>query len=279
MEKALPSTSVLASFAIPSLGEIGTPEAELALDRLLINGIDEAEIASALLFHGSPSAVSKAIEIAKRKDDGPKWLANRLRWAFLRRGHRLGTYYHHIHLIHLIPYLRSGEHLYQPSELPNFIDSVEHIDDELVRELLREWAGRRGTPRDVVVSENDGLTLSHSAYRSLLQRSDDSVVKTAVDLALAETNPARFQYLLAADLERLSPLLVARELRVRFVSTDGTDELTRRVVLLGRFGVSDDQQYLTPYLNYPDERLTNLAYWVTCHLTDPLRVPWDWAGL
>ena len=103
LEKAILSKSVLSGFATHSIGEIGTPEAELALNRLLVNGADEKEVASALLFHGSPSAVLKAIEIAKQKVDGPKWLADRLPSAFFSRGHRFGTYYYHVHLAELIP--------------------------------------------------------------------------------------------------------------------------------------------------------------------------------
>ncbi|MGP0067080.1 MAG: hypothetical protein ACLQGP_26240 [Isosphaeraceae bacterium] len=246
------------------------------MNRLLVNGADEKEVASALLFHGSPSAVLKAIEIAKQKVDGPKWLADRLPSAFFSRGHRFGTYYYHVHLAELIPYLRSGEHLYQPKEVSNLLFAVEPLDGDLVRELLREWAVRRGTPHDVIVRENDGLRFSHRAYRCLLDRSDDSVVVTAVDLALAEKDGPRFQHLSVADLERLSPPLVARELRRRFTPIDDVSKLARLIALLGRFGVSNDQQYIAPYLNHLDDRLANLAYEAICLLTDPLRVPQGW---
>ncbi len=47
LEKVISSTSHLSRYALHSLGEIGTPEAESALNRLLVNGIDEKEVASA----------------------------------------------------------------------------------------------------------------------------------------------------------------------------------------------------------------------------------------
>ena len=99
---------------------------------------------------------------------------------------------------------------------------------------------------------------------------------TAVDLALAEKDGPRFQHLSVADLERLSPPLVARELRRRFTPIDDVSKLARLIALLGRFGVSNDQQYIAPYLNHLDDRLANLAYEAICLLTDPLRVPQGW---
>lgn len=263
--------------AVYDLGAIGTPEAEAALFGLLSEqAVDARQVAGALVFHGSLTAVAKAIEIAKQQPEGPKWLDQALGLALSRRGHRVGEYYRHIHLRELIPFIASGEQCYKTEfEKWQFAHAFEQIDGKEVRELLYQWAARMGTPADSL-ARDDGVTIATIAYWELLNRGDDFAVPYYVREAISEDERRSWR---ARDLLRFSPPVVAKELWVHLALAASPTRVARILQVLGFFGSEEDVSVVKPYLDDPNDELADAAYEACCRMTDPMRVPRNWGGL
>jgi hypothetical protein len=282
-EVAKTPVSFASSQAIYGLGEIGTPEAEAVLVRLYAEGVSEEHIAGSLVVHGSPTAVSKAIEIAAKRPEGPRWLGNQLRLALFERGHRVGQYYRHIALRQLVPYLASAESLVGTQAPPPKLDTerwglvhnIEQLDGREVRELLYRWASRLGTPEDHTVRD-DGLTFATLAYWELLNRGDDFAVPFYVKEAISEDQRRSWR---AGDLRHFSSTAVARELRQALPLAEKPAVVAQIIRLLGFFGAKEDAGLLRLYMESEDDTLAGPAYEAFYRLTDPLRVPHHWDGL
>jgi HEAT repeat protein len=273
---AVASPEDAALFAVHSLGFIGTKEAEEALNTLIGTEVDEQDVAGALICCGSCSAVSKAVELARLRPDGPKWLCECVHMAFWTRGYHRGQFYTHISTAPLVDFLASNE-----KDVANKWDLVrafEQIDSEEVRELLRQWAGQQGTPADAVVRDNDQLRMSALCYDELLKRGDEYAIKYYLDY---RSNEEDFIYVhLAVDnLSHFPSERVAKALRSRLASAQEHSWTARLLSLLGQFGDSSDEGSIRPFLDHTDDRVANVACESLLRLTDPVLVPHQWREL
>lgn len=261
--------------AVLSLGFIGTPEAEEALRSLLDTEVDEQHITGALVNCGSPSAVSKAIEVARSKPEGPKWLCRCIGVAFSPHGHHVGEYYTHVSTTDLVDYLASGEGQVAPEDKWGLVRGLEQVDSEEVRGLLRQWASRSGTPADSEVRADDQLKMSHPCYDELMHRGDVFAIPYFLDYR-ADENDDTYVHLAARNLSHFPSNEVAKALRGRLACIRDNSQAVRLLSLLGRFGDSSDEQLIRPYLDHPDDLVANVACESLLRLTDPMLVPEKW---
>ena len=261
--------------AVHCLGFIGTQEAERAICSLLGTDVDEQHIAGALICCGSPTAVAKAIEVAKSKPDEPGWLCKAMMWAFWGRGHRVGDYYTHVATAELASYLSSVESESDQKEGWDWVRAVEPIDSEEIRVLLRRWASRTGGADDPVIRENDQLRMSRVCFLELINRGDDA----AIDYVLGQrTNDDDHIYVHMAERHfRSFPSdKVAHALRGRLSSDPDERNIARCIALLAQYGTSADAELIRPFLDHHDDRIANIACESLLRLTDPSLVPENW---
>ena len=173
--------SQLASASVTSLGFIGTPKAEAALNDLLGGEANADQIVQGLILCGSRSAVAISIAKAKQRPDGPQWLCERLRGFAWRRGWRRGEYYTHIHTTELVEYLDATYQPRSPKQNWNLVHSLRQIDSAEMRGLLRKWAERRATPAGPLDGESDQLQMSKLCYRELVERGDEAAIRYVLD--------------------------------------------------------------------------------------------------
>jgi HEAT repeat protein len=262
--------------AVHNIGFIGTKEAEDALGKLLGTEVDKQHIAGALICCGSPSAVSKAVDLARSRVDGPKWLCVCMRRAFWTRGYHRGEFYTHISTAALVDFLASAE-----KDVENkwdLLHAFEQIDSEEVRELLRRWAGRQGTAADAVVRDTDQLRMSVLCYDELLKRGDEYAIEHYLSY---RSDQEDFIYVrLAVDnLGHFPSSQVTKELRRRLASAQDNSGIARLLALLGQFGDSGDEELIRPFLDHADDLVANVACESLLRLTDPLLVPEKWREL
>jgi HEAT repeat protein len=266
--------SIAATFAVASLGVIGTPEAEKALCELLDDGVDEDHIVPALIACGSASAMGIVVARAKKRLDGPEWLcekASRLSWT---RGWTRGRYYTHIDMTEFVAYLNAAGCPRSPEKNWDLVHAFEQIDSPDVRRLLRKWAERRGTPADAVVRKDDTLRMSYLCARELTDRGDESAIPYVLN-DWADRKDSIYVQLAADDLRNFPSHAVAEEVLKRLAAADNS-QATRMLALLGRFGDAADGERVRPFLTHVDDLVANVACESLLRLTDPLLVPEGW---
>ncbi len=275
LEEASRGPEHLSCFAIVSLGQLGTAESEKSLIRLLHQGVDAAHIASGLIAHGSTTAVAKAVEIAKSQEHGPVWLANCVDTAFAFRSQRRTTYYTHVHLSGLVPYLNTA----RPNtdqERWALQGAIRRIDGEEIRELLRAWARGNETVSPGAANEGAVSEFARFAQEELGFRSDPSVVEQFIDEMMAEKEPFRVKHVSIEQLRGLPPEAVARGLRSRLEVAMDPVGLTRLVYAIGHLGDPSDAETVRPFMEHENDQLAGIAFESLCRLTDPLRLPRHW---
>ena len=275
---ALTPLQVVQEAALESLARTRTETSEEALLRLSNKGDASSEtadeLAMALTAHGSRRCVSKAIELAQQRTDGPRWLAEQMRHAFLSRGWTVGEYYTHVQDDELIPYIMSGEAGMTNEEKRNLVGCVEQIDSENARRLLRELASRAGTQQDTVV-RNDGLKLSFLALDELKNRGDAFAINYFVSRAL--NRDVKSYFLTMEEMSHFAREAVRSEVKERLATSPAEPvQVARLLSLLGLFGGPGDVEIVEPYLGCAAEPVRNVSYEAKVRLTDPLRLAARW---
>jgi hypothetical protein len=266
----------LALCAVSALGFVGSPEAERTLGSLLGTQVDDTSVAGALLCCGSPSAISRAIELARSKEDGPKWLCECLHRAFWFRGWHVGEYYTHLSTAELTRYLASEEpRMVGEDDRWKLVFGLQPIDSEEVRQLFRKWASRWDTPDDPVLRGSDQLRMSRLCYEELMHRGDPFAISYFVDYRGDERDDI-YVHLATDNLSHFPSNAVAAELRRRLGHIGDNSQAFRLLSLLGRFGEPSDESLIHPFLNHPDDLVANTACESLLRLTDPLAVPAKW---
>ena len=264
--------------AIGSLGRIGNSEAECALERLLRlqkgEGFENA-VLEALFCCGSSPAVVQLVHRAAARQDGPKWLCERLRHLSWTRGWRRGEYFTHIHTAELVDYLESRYEPGSPDQNWSVEDAFRQIDSPEVRALLRKWAGRRGSAEDPLVRESDQRRISDMCYWELRDRGDESAIGYTLD-ERAEVEDDLYVAIAADDLRPFPTAAVAVQLRLRLAMATTTSETLRMLALLGRFGELADAELVSRFQDRPDDRVANVACEAMLRLSDPMLVPDRW---
>lgn len=267
--------------AIGSLGWIGNSESESALGRLLQfqkgEGFENA-VLEALICCGSPAAVAQLVHRAAARQDGPKWLCERLRHLSWTRGWSRGEYFTHIHTAELVDYLEAHYEPGSPEQNWSVGDAFRQIDSPEVRALLRKWGSRRGSPEDPLVRESDQRRISDMCYWELRDRGDVSAIEYTLDERADERD--EIYVALAADHLRTFPTAaVAEQLRLRLNRATTTSETLRMLALLGRFGEQADAELASRFLDHADDLVANVACEAMLRLSDPLLVPDRWREL
>jgi hypothetical protein len=263
-------------FGIPSLGCIGTPAAETALCSLLGLDVDEQRIAGALVFCGSAPAVSKAIELARSKPEGPKWLCEGINKVFRIHGYHRGRYYTHVATADLAAYFASVEGPFTGKDKWNVGDGVRQIDGTEIRQLLRKRASTISEHSDPINQSNHPSGMWHRDWEELMLRGDEIAIPYCLD-ARADDKDAVYLYFAVDNLSRFPSAAVALELRQRF-ATVGNDlkQIVRLLALIGCFGSDEDELMIRPFLDHPDDLVANVACESLLRLTDPMVVPEKW---
>lgn len=267
--------------AIGSLGCIGNSEAESALGRLLQatkgEGFESA-VLEALLCCGSPAAVAELVRRATARQDGPKWLCERLNHLSWTRGWHRGEYFTHIHTAELVDYLETHYEPGSPEQNWSVGDAFRQIDSPEVRTLLRKWDSRRGSPEDPLVRESDQRRISDMCCWELRDRGDVSAIGYTLDERANEKDD--IYVALAADHLRTFPTAaVAEQLRLRLNRATTTSETLRILALLGRFGEQADAELGSQFVDHADDLVANVACEAMLRLSDPLLVPDRWREL
>ena len=141
----------------------------------------ENAVLEALLCCGSPAAVAQLVRRAAARQDGPKWLCERLHHLSWTRGWRRGEYFTHIHTAELVDYLEAHYEPGSPEQNWSVGDAFRQIDSPEVRTLLRKWGSRRGSPEDPLVRESDQRRISDMCYWELRDRGDVSAIGYTLD--------------------------------------------------------------------------------------------------
>jgi hypothetical protein len=232
-------------------------------------------VLEALLHCGSEAAVALVVSRAKARQDGLKWLCERLNGLSETRGWRRGNYYTHIHTSELIGYIESQFEAGSPEQNWRVVDAFRQIDSPPVRELLRKWGSRRGSPQDPLVRENNQRRMSDMCYEELRDRGDESAIGYTLDERANEKDG--IYVFLAADFLRPFPTeSVAEQIRLRLTTATTTSETLRMLALLGRFGQPVDATLASRYQDHHDDLVANVAYEAMLKLSDPMLVPDRW---
>ena len=136
------------------------------------------------------------------------------------RGWRRGNYYTHIHTSELIGYIESQFEAGSPEQNWRVVDAFRQIDSPPVRELLRKWGSRRGSPQDPLVRENNQRRMSDMCYEELRDRGDESAIGYTLDERANEKDG--IYVFLAADFLRPFPTVVGR--RANSIAADDSDD-------------------------------------------------------
>jgi len=258
-----------------SLGAIGTDEAEKALVMLLESGLETDWIASALLLLGSETAVNRALDEARMKEErGPRWLAARLGQAFCLQGWTNGCYYTYIHDETLVEYLMQNEQVFKGQEKRDLINTLDHLDSENVRGLLRLLASREGSDEDEELPGDARLHVSHFAYLQLLYRGDSYGIDHFVAKAIREDGQLS---LTGRELVRFQRPEVAKALRAALLRTEEASQQARIIHLMGFYGSVDDSSLIRTFVDRSDDRLANEAQEALWRLSDPLLILPNWS--
>jgi NACHT domain len=258
-----------------SLGAIGTEEAEKALVMLLESGLETDWIVSGLLLLGSQTAVNRALDEARMKEErGPRWLATRLGGAFCLQGWTTGCYYTYIHDETLVEYLMQNEQVFTGQEKRDLINTLDHFDSENVRGLLRLLASREGSDEDEELPGDARLHVSHFAYRQLLYRGDSYGIDHFVAKAIREDGQLS---LTGRELVRFQRPEVAKALREALLRTEEASQQARIIHLMGFYGSVDDSSLIRTFVDCSDDRLANEAQEAHWRLSDPLLILPNWS--
>ncbi len=264
--------------AVSSLGLIGTPAAECALDRLLQCGKAgefEEMVLEALLYCGSAPAVSIVVNRARSRMDGPRWLCDRLVGLSDFRGWSQGEYYTDIYTDELVDYLTSHYQTGSPGQDWKLGEAFRQIDSPAVRTLLRKWADRRGSPQDSLMRENGRRRISDVCLEELRDRGDESAIDFTLDGRAEDKD--NIYVLATADLLRTFPATaVAERLRLRLAAATTTSQVVRMLCLLGRFGEAADVDRANRFLDHPDDLVASVACTTVLRLSDPMLLPDRW---
>jgi hypothetical protein len=267
--------------AVSSLGVIGSPETEHALERLLQCGKGqefEDMVLDALLLCGSRSAVATVVSRAKSRQDGPHWLCERLARIEGTRGWRRGEYYTHIHTDELVDYLATNYHVGSPEQAWELGEAFRQIDSPAVRGLLRKWTELRGSAQDLVIRENGRRRLSDICFEELRDRGDESAIEYTLDER--RDNDDHVYILVTADFLRPFPAtVVAERLRLRLAAATTPSETVRMLALLGRFGETIDAELASRFQDHSDDLVANVACEAMLRLSDPMLVPEHWRAI
>ncbi|HXT13807.1 MAG TPA: HEAT repeat domain-containing protein [Candidatus Angelobacter sp.] len=274
--------NAIRQFALDALAKIGTDEAA----DVLINLSKSAKcsdkhkdfIIESLIAHGSALTVGRAIEIARGRAGGPKWLVQQIKYVFRLRGWKVGEYYAHVHDKELVEYLASAESSMDPTERRDLLKSFEQIDSQNVRRILWVFANRVGTNEDVKVvllKNHDGIMLSSEALEELINRADEGTLPHVIGSALRCKDG-----IFTRNVERMAKFpsaLIIREVKRQLAVAGRPAEQTARLLsIFGAYGNSTDIGDATPFLDMPDESVRNVSYETTTLLLDPLRIAEGW---
>jgi HEAT repeat protein len=261
--------------AIAALGFIGTHEAEQALHNLLGTTPNEQAVAMALICCGSRSAVSKAVEVARSRPEGPTWFCQCVGMASWKHGWRSGEYYTHVATEELTEYFAAAEEQVIDDRRTEVLLALQHIDSQKVRELLKRWASKG----DALTSSTDCSTkqaeFSHLCYEELMRRGDVFAVEHFLEYR-ADDRDDMFVRVAEHYLSHFPSDAVANALRPRFVGTLDNSAAFRLLWLLGRFGNGDDEALIRPYLDHADDLVANVTCEALLRLTDPMLIPDRW---
>ncbi|GEM_PF-3280697 len=266
------------SFALDALAKIGTPEAEKAL-LALASEIDTKagppeDLILAMVALGSRKCIERVLEFAKGQPNGPEWLLGQVSHVFMIRGHTVGQYYRHVEDRELITYLFSAEGGLSADQKWKLIHSVEQIDSESARGMLRDLASRAGTDRDAIIRD-DKLTVSQLAHDELMHRGDDFSVPYFIR-ALLECSQQQLIYHIEQIAHFRDVALIAEVAQRLKDPPAHPEQLARLLALLGQFGTAEHTILITPHIKNGEERVRNVAYEAVTRLTDPLRLAQGW---
>ena len=267
--------------SVSSLGLIGNPEAERALERLLQCekvGEFEDNVLEAMLLCGSRSAVAIVVSRARSRQDGLHWLCERLRDFEGTRGWHRGEYFTHIHTDELVDYLASNYQMASPGQIRELGESLRQIDSPPVRDLLKKWAGLRGSAQDPLVGENGRRRFSAICFEELRDRGDESAIEYTLD---ERTDYEDHIYIaITADFLRPFPsMAVAERLRLRLAAAATASETVRSLALLGRYGETVDAEVARSFQDHSDDLVANVACEAMLRLSDPMLVPEHWRAI
>ena len=270
------SSKRLMRAALASLALIGTPASEEALHRLSANDGLAEFVAGALAIHGSRSAVNGAIALCTAKADrGAKWLVRSVNEILSRWGWERGKYFTHIHE-NFGAFLQQKEPQFEGAEKWEYFRFLERFDDESIRGVLREVAGRSGTEGDDILRESDGLRASRLAYNELFERGDPWALPELIR-CIDEHSP--FARIKAKELLNYPREIVADAIRRVRIATEGLAGRAELDRLLGFFGGTTDQDLLRQDSDSPNDVLADAADEAYLRITDPLRLPSNWSSL
>jgi len=272
------STSWTVDHAVSNLGFIGTSQAELALTELLRGGhgtnFDDT-VCEGLLSCGSPTAVGVVLGRARVVANGTAWLCERLDHFTRIRGWSRGKYFTHISTADLVGYLDAHHHPDSADQGWDTAHAFRRIDSPEIRQVLRKWAVRRGTPQDFLVRESDQRRMSDLCYWELRDRGDESAIEYTLD-CWADSTDDVYAAITADFLRPFPSALVAERVGARLAIASSTSETVRLLALLGRFGSPSDADRARQFLDHADVLVANVACEATFRLGDPLLVPDGW---
>lgn len=248
------------------------------MERLLRLGKGEEfdeKILEAMLLCGSRSAVGTVIERARSRDDGTRWLFQRLDGISDARGWRRGEYYTHIFCDDLVDYLAYQFTEESPAQNREVEDTFRQIDSTAVRRLLREWAGRSGSDRSPAGAGNERRKASDIFFESLRDRGDESAIDYTLD-ECEHDQDGLYVSITTDNLLNFPTAAVCRHLRLRLAASPAATEAARLLALLGRFRERVDAELAALFLDHPDDLVANVAYETMLRLSDPLLVPDHW---
>jgi HEAT repeat protein len=258
-----------------SLGLVQTDETEVALVALLADAHTQDVAAAGLLRHGSPSAVSRMLALAR--DRGAEWLVARSHDAYSYDGRWRRQYVTHVAADELVGFLSEHEDEFRGGKKWDLIQALEALDGTAVREYFRRLVLRRGTDGDVLLRNDSKLLASDVALRELSDRGDDFVVGHFVAEALGEDGRAWF---VGRELGQFPGAAVRRELAaVLSAGENSPTRLARAMRLLGAYGAAEDAGLLKKFLSDSTLEVAEAAREAILSLEDPLRIPEGWTLL
>ena len=255
------------------LAAIGTEEAKKAL--LTLRRQPDESYVKGLIYHGSRECIEKAIDIAKQNNHKAGWLLRNCQSCFTRLdGWERGKYRTDVDLEPLLKFVEESD---RPDADFNYIRCLlDDVDSVTVRKYLRGWYALRDGPNEADIELPNNAKLSNTAFRSLADRGDESV--------LGEFLTEKIEHLIGYelnewDIEGLSNFNrnALRDLLLDKLQSDIANR-ERAVFLefIGHFGDPEDVAVLDDWIEVENDQIANAAFDAKLRLTDPLRLTTNW---
>jgi hypothetical protein len=257
------------------LASIGTPEAETAL--LELRRQSDERLVRGLVSFGSRKCVERAVEIARRHENGPEWLVENCRFSFgmLFHGKCRHQFRTDVEIDPLLEFVATARATTEFCE--NMYSILDDIDSPSVRKWLRNWYALRRTDRDVLLkSPNNGTRISDRAYRTLSERGDQSVLTEFVKEQVERIEGHAIHEWAIRDLGVFDREGVRSALRSMLESDLGDKTRVAVLDLIGHFGDISDLILLNSFISTASAAIANAAFEARLRLSDPLRLTENW---